>query len=1168
MSAVADRNLLFGILAVQMDFITRDQLVEAMNAWVLAKQRPLGDILVERGALGADDHALLAPMVERHIAKHGGDPARSLAVLSSVVSARNALASVADAEVRASLQQVPESPQTQAKIEAPSTVVGEPPASLGTRYLIERSHARGGLGEVFVARDQELNRKVALKHIQEQHADDPARRSQFLQEGEITGALEHPGIIPIYGLGQYPDGRPFYAMRFVQGDSLLAAIDHFHRPPAPLGAGERNVAFRALLGRFLDVCNAVAYAHRRGVLHRDLKPGNIMLGEFGETLVIDWGMAKLLKATSGTSTGPDDLPPAEPVTPAHEALATVGRGAHGTPGYMSPEQAGGRSDELGPATDVYSLGAILFHILTGRPPLTKEDGDVVGRTIRGDLPSVRQLNPGSSRSLEAICRKALAFRPAERYPSVQALAADVRQWLADEPVSACREPLGVRARRWVRKHPRLVAGAAAALLVGLLGSLGGSVLLGAKNRELERTNNRLDEANTELISTNTRLDEAKTSLEGALSRERSERRRADNRTRLADQRFTVALDAFNRQVVAAHTLLSKRPGTAELRKAIMGEAVEGLQKLIREAERTQEAEHCRVLAHVALGDVYLQIDGNVSKANREYQLALGLSKRLADADPKDARAQRDLSFSFDKIGDVLLRQGKVQQALGQYREGLKIRQRLADADPKNAQAQRDLSISFDKIGNVLLRLGEAQKALEHFREGHKIAERLADADPRDAQAQRNLSLFFNRTGNVLLQQGEVQKALEHFREGRKIAQRLADADPKDALAQRDLFLSFNNIGNTLLQQGDVQKALEHFREMLKIAQRRADADPRNAQAQRDLSISFEKIGDLLLQQGKLQQALELYREDLKIVQRCADADPRDAQAQRDLCVCFDRIGNVLLRQGEVPKALEQFREGRKIAQRLVDTDPKDAEAQRALANSFNRTGDILLRQGEVQKALGHFREGHKIIQQLADAAPGNFKAQIDLVTSYYIIGLAQKQGPFPAEAAASFEKALAVLRPWQQAGKLKGTRFAAWPGIIENDLRSCQAALKALGNLDTLVKLPAEQAVPLLAMRARLLAQQGKHTDAATAADKLADLATTGEQHFFAASAFAWCSRDKANAERHAGRALSCLAKARDAGFFKDRKNVERLKTDETFKPLLSRPDFKKLLADLAAEGR
>src|SRR5262249_46931975 len=153
-----------------------------------------------------------------------------------------------------------------------------------------------------------------------------------------------------------------------------------------------------------------------------------------------------------------------------------------------------------------------------------------------------------------------------------------------------------------------------------------------------------------------------------------------------------------------------------------------------------------------------------------------------------------------------------------------------------------------------------------------------------------------------------------------------------------------------------------------------------------------------------------------------------------------------------------------------------------------------------------------------------------------------------------------VLRPWQQAGKLKGTRFAPWPGNLEKELRFCQDALKALGNLDALLKLPAEQAVPLLAQRSHLQAQQGNHAEAATAADKLSSLAQKGDQHALAAAAFAWCSRDKANEERHAARTLACLAKARDAGFFKEPKNVALLKTGEAFKPLRSRADFKKLL--------
>src|SRR5262249_8760269 len=157
------------------------------------------------------------------------------------------------------------------------------------RFRVLRPHARGGLGEVHVAQDEELHREVALKEIQDRHADNPDSRARFMLEAEITGGLEHPGIVPGYGLGTYADGLPYYAKRFIQGDSLKEAIERFYQAeelhPAGRDPGQRALEFRQLLGRFVDVCNAIAYAHSRGILHRDLKPGNIMLGNYGETLV-------------------------------------------------------------------------------------------------------------------------------------------------------------------------------------------------------------------------------------------------------------------------------------------------------------------------------------------------------------------------------------------------------------------------------------------------------------------------------------------------------------------------------------------------------------------------------------------------------------------------------------------------------------------------------------------------------------------------------------------------------------------------------------------------------------------------------------------------------------------------------------------------------------------
>ncbi len=367
--ADADRNLLFGILALQMDFISRDALVAAMNAWVLDKQKTLGEILVAQGALDPRDRALLEPMVARHVQIHGDDPARSLAAVGSVSTVRETLGAVADFDVHVSLGHLGAAPDD---ADPASTVayVGET-TSAGGRFRILRFHDRGGLGEVFVARDEELRREVALKQIKDEHADKPQHRARFVVEAEITGGLEHPGIVPVYGLGAYDSGRPFYAMRFIQGDNFKDAIARFHQAKATgRDPGERALELRRLLGRFLDVCNAIAYAHSRGVLHRDLKPGNIMLGKYGETLVVDWGLAKSVGRTE--TTGQEAERTLTPESGSEVKSTEMGKQI-GTPAFMSPEQAAGRLDALGPASDVYSLGATLYCLLTGTLPFPDRD---------------------------------------------------------------------------------------------------------------------------------------------------------------------------------------------------------------------------------------------------------------------------------------------------------------------------------------------------------------------------------------------------------------------------------------------------------------------------------------------------------------------------------------------------------------------------------------------------------------------------------------------------------------------------------------------------------------------------------------------------------------------------------------------------------------------------
>lgn len=778
------------------------------------------------------------------------------------------------------------------------------PEIAGMRFQILRPHAAGGIGQVFLAQDGELHRQVALKEIAPGRANDHESRARFVQEAEITGGLEHPGIVPIYGMGRYADGRPYYAMRFIPGQNLQEALDRFH---ADKGFGVLDgIAFRQILRRFLDVCNAISYAHSRGVVHRDLKPSNIMLGQFGETLVVDWGLAKALDRAEPTTGGHErTLPDAAPdqaclLKPRSGSQPTQHGQAIGTPAFMSPEQAAGKVAELGPATDVYSLGAVLYVILTGRAPFDGEIGLVLRRVQSGDFPAPRRVNQQTPRPLEAICLKAMARRAADRYPTALALAADVEHWLSDEPVVAHTDSRPEWLARWARRHRSLVAGATATILVAF-------ITLTAANLALLAANTR------ERIARNQAVEKGQ-----EVSQQRD----------LARRHYQVAMDAFNELVFGIQNQLDDRTASRELRGVLLAKASQGLQKLLEESGNRQPGARVALIwAHLRRGDVALQ-KGATVEARQNYESARNLASDLTAAEHASPQAQRELAVCHEKVGDVLLLQADTGGALRAFRAGLAICQQLAVEQPKSGQAQRDLSVSHAKIGDVLAHLGETKGALESYCAALELHKALAGANPASRQAQRDLAFSFGKVGCVLQLMNEAQDAQVAYRSAMEIRAKLAAVEPACSQALRDLTLSHDNLGDLALQAGDARFALESYRTASKIRKKLADDDSANWQAQRDLAVSFSKIGDVLLHLHDARDACESYRQGLLISRKLAAADATNLQAQRDLSVCQNKLGNAFLRLGEIRAALEAYRSALAIDENLAVADSASSQSQR------------------------------------------------------------------------------------------------------------------------------------------------------------------------------------------------------------------------------------------------
>ena len=542
------------------------------------------------------------------------------------------------------------------------------------RFVSMEILGQGGQGDVWKAIDPDLNREVALKVLGEARRSSASAAQRFRREAAVTGMLEHPNIVPIYEAGKIAaDGSPYYVMRVLREKNLQVAIDEFH---ANAVSDETYLhGLRILLERFVDVCDAVAYAHSRGVIHRDLKPANIMLGDFGETLVVDWGLARVLKTTDAAESHGQDSFGQSDVLDTNTIEGTI----TGSPYFMSPEQARGEVSQLTEATDIYSLGAILFVILTGRPAISRSENstasrsgakitieDILRRVSTGQIETPRSIAPRVPTALEAVCLKALSLSPAHRYPFAasreqvaRSLAGDIRCWLNDEPVDAYPDPLQVRVRRWARKHQTLLVSSAAVLLMATAGLGAISAVVNAKNQQLTVAN-----------------QNEKTAKEEA---------RKDRQS---------ALEVITDMVFKIDPILKNQRGSGQVRRDVLGKLPDLIDDIAKHSETSGDSDRTELYTLLAVADVTVQLGGsdrdNTQGTESKTQpgndwmdrtlllreKSLAIAEDILKRTPHDAVAARDKMLVMNSLGDTYRMRGDLQTALSFFVQSMEIAETL------------------------------------------------------------------------------------------------------------------------------------------------------------------------------------------------------------------------------------------------------------------------------------------------------------------------------------------------------------------------------------------------------------------------------------------------------------------------------------------------------------
>jgi len=657
-------------------------------------------------------------------------------------------------------------------------------------YVLIEEIARGGMGVVYKAEQIKPKRVVALKVIQSGQLAGAEEIRRFETEAEAAGNLDHPNIVPIFDVGE-SGGRHYFSMAYVEGEDLKRRLVD---GPLPNREAARIVKI---------VSEAMAHAHASGIIHRDLKPENVLVDSSGQPRITDFGLAKRIGGDSSlTATG--------------QVL--------GTPSYMSPEQAGGEAEKIGPASDVYAMGAILYCVLTGRPPFQAANVmDTLLQVMQSEPVPPRDLNTAIDQDLETLCLKCLQKETTRRLASAQELADELARFLRGEPIRA--RPIGRigRAWRWCRRN-RVVAGLLATVMMTLI--------VGAS------------------ISTYFAM----------LARERA--RHAEEGTR-------VAVKSLQSIIYNVQEKLKPINEARDIRRDLLKSSLKDLQELSADFASRTSVDHSTAVALVDLGHLFEELgedenNDSVAAAEGNYRRAAEIYRQLADQEPDNLSLQRDLTIALEHLGNLLLFSGRFSEAHVPLQETLKIRRRIIAEEPTNSKYQREICWALINCGDAFIETNRLFEAQKYFEEALGVARAMVADDPTGKTRRDALLIALEKVGDVNFDAGKIAEARAAYEESYEINRGLYEAGPETANLLISYSTSCERMGDIHAKTGEMEVAREKYEQMVGLSEKAATLDKNNNHLLTEVAVAYDRVGEITIRLKDWPAAKKAYRKAIEV----------------------------------------------------------------------------------------------------------------------------------------------------------------------------------------------------------------------------------------------------------------------------------------------------------------